>query len=166
MSYNPTDISSILELKNIIQSNIIDTDIIIRGEIIKSLGDVEKITGFLGISDANIQNLGNLKIVEKDFWISSYFVSSELSSLNKLEFVGGDIGLRYSKIKDLGNLKKVGGRLSLRDTEIESLGNLEYVGGDLFLPKRIEKKINLSKVKVEGKVRFWNDNKKKKEMLI
>lgn len=165
MSYNPTDISSILELKNITQSNIIDTDIIIRGEIIKSLGDVEKITGFLGISDANIKNLGNLKIVEKDFWISSYSVSSELSSLNKLEFVGGDIGLRYSKIKDLGNLKKVGGRLSLRDTEIESLSNLAYVGGDLFLPKRIEKKIDLSKVKVEGKVRFWNDNKKKKEII-
>lgn len=165
MTYNPTDISTIFELKNIIKLSIIDTDIIIRGENIKSLGNVEKVTGFLGFSDSNIQTLGNLKMVKKDFWISSYSVLSKLTSLNKLEFVGGDIGLRYSNIKNLGNLKKVGGKLNLRDTKIENLGNLEFVGGDLFLPKRLEKIVDLSRINIKGKIRFWNDNKKEKQVI-
>ena len=165
MTYNPTDISTPNELKNIIKSKRIDLDIIIRDEFINSLGNVVEINGFLGISDANIQSLGNLKVVRKDFWISSYYILSKLTSLNKLEFVGGDINLRYSNIIDLGNLKRVEGKLSLRDTEIENLGNLEFVGGDLFLPKRLEKKIDLSKINVKGEVRFWNDSKKNKQVI-
>ena len=164
MTYNPTDIFSQIDLLNVTNSSRIDTDIIIRGELIKTLGEVEKINGFLGISDSSIESLGNLKRIKKDFWIGSYTVRSQLTSLNNLEYVGGDLNLRYSNIKNLGRLKKVGGKLSLRDTEIQDLGHLEYVGGDLYLPKKVENLIELSNVEVQGRIRFWNDSKTKKDI--
>lgn len=82
-----------------------------------------------------------------------------------MEFVGGDMILRYSNIRDLGALKKVGGKLSLRDTDIENLGSLEFVGGDLYLPKRLEKEVDLSRVRVNGKIKFWNDYKKRDKLV-
>jgi hypothetical protein len=165
LSYNPTDIFKQTDLVNLKKLLRIDTDIIIRGEFIKTLGEIEKINGFLGISHSSIENLGNLKRIQKDFWISSYTVLSRLNSLNKLEYVGGDVSLRYSNVKNLGNLKKVGGKLSLRDTEIKDLGLLEYVGGDLYLPKKFQNEIDISKVNVQGKIRFWNDSKTKKNLV-
>ncbi|MBW3517894.1 hypothetical protein [Flavobacterium sp. NKUCC04_CG] len=165
MTYNPTNIISIEQLKNIVKSNKINCDIIIRGEQIKSLGDIEQINGFLGISDSNIEDLGNLVSIQKDFWISSHTVLSKLTSLNNLEYVGGDLSLRYTNIKKLGNLKNVQGKLSLRDTQIECLGILEYVGGDLYLPKKLENIIDTSRIEVKGKIRFWNDSKIKKDIL-
>lgn len=164
MNYNPTDIFTQSDLNNVTKSLRVTTDIIIRGEFLKTLGEIENISGFLGISDASIESLGNLKKIQKDFWISSHTVLSKLTSLNKLEYIGGDVSLRYSKIKDLGNLKKVGGKLSLRDTEIMDLGYLEYVGGDLYLPKKYQNQIVLSNVDVKGKIRFWIDSKNQKDI--
>ncbi|MCZ4318406.1 hypothetical protein O4H26_05330 [Aequorivita viscosa] len=165
MSYNPTDIFTYDDLKKIIKSNEINADVIVRGETIKSLDGVEKVNGFLGFSDAGIESLGNLKEVKNNFFISSFTTYSNLKSLNELEFVGGDMILRYSNIQDLGALKKVGGKVSLRDTKIENLGYLEFVGGDLYLPKRIEKEVDLSKVTVKGKIKFWNDCKKREKLV-
>lgn len=164
MSYNPTDIYTTLDLKKITVANEINTDIIIRGEEIKTLEGVHKINGFLGLSDSSIQSLENLKEVKGNFFISSNTVYSNITSLNQLEYVGGDLILRYSNIKDLGALKKVTGKLSLRDTNVDSLSVLEYVGGDLFLPKRIEKTVDLSGVTVVGKIRFWNDSKTREKV--
>lgn len=165
MNYNPTDILTQDDLDNLSQSYVIETDIIIRGEFIKTFGENEKVNGFLGISDSSLENLGELREIQKDFWISSHYVFSRLTSLNKLEYIGGDVNLRYSNIKDLGNLKKVGGKLSLRDTEITDLGLLEYVGGDLYLSKKLQGQIDISKIEVKGKIRFWNDNKTKKNII-
>ncbi|MDP2692911.1 MAG: hypothetical protein Q8O88_04700 [bacterium] len=165
MSCNPTDIFTQDGLKKIIKSNEINEDVIIRGENIKSLDGVEKVNGFLGFSDAGIESLGTLKEVKNNFFISSFTTYSNLKSLNELEFVGGDMILRYSNIQDLGALKKVGGKVSLRDTKIENLCSLEFVGGDLYLPKRIEKEIDLSKVTVKGKIKFWNDCKKREKLV-
>jgi len=164
MTYNPTDIYTQNELSRIIKSNIIDCDIIIRGESIKSLGNVNEIKGFIGFSDSNIEDLGKLRIVKGDFWTSSNTVYSKLISLNKLEVVGGDLSLRYSNIEDLGALKKVGGKLSLRDTKIKKLAFLEFVGGDLFLPKRMEKEVDLTNLTVKGKIKYWNDSKTREKI--
>mgnify|MGYP000645730718 CR=1 FL=1 len=164
MTYNPKNIFTQNELLNVIKSNRINCDIIIRGEFITSLGDVEKIKGFIGFSDSGIEDLGNLKEVKHDFWLSSHTLYSKLNSLNKLEVVGGEMCLRYSNIKDLGNLKKVGGKLNLRDTQIETLGSLEYVGGDLFLPKRLKNITDLSNITIKGKIRYWKDNNKKENI--
>lgn len=159
MIYDTKNIFTQNELLNITKDNQINYNIMICGKFIKSLGSVEKINGYIGFSDSVIEDLGNLKEVKKDFWLSGHTLNSKLNSLNKLEFVGGEMTLRYSNIKDLGNLTEVGGKLSLRDTQIETLGNLEYVGGDLFLPKRLKNKIDLTNVTVKGKIRYWNDIK-------
>lgn len=165
MNYNPTDIFTATDLKKIITENEINSDIIIRGESIKKLENVEKVNGFLGVSDSTIESFGTLKEVKGNLFISTNTVFSNIKSLGNLEFVGGDLILRYSNIKDLGSLKKVGGKLSLRDTNIKNLGSLEFVGGDLFLPKRIEKEIDLSNLIVEGKIKFWNDSKTREQIL-
>lgn len=151
--YTPDDINSILE------NGIICGDIIIRGENLKQLHGVLKINGSFGISDSDIESLGELKEISGDFWTSFYNVNSPLKSLNNLEIIKGDVTLRYSNVADLGELKHVGGRLSLRDTKIENLGKLKFVGGDLFLPKRLKDEIDLTDIKVVGNIKFWNDNK-------
>ena len=165
MNYNPTDIFTATDLKKIISKNEIHSDIIIRGENIKKLEKVEKVNGFLGVSDSTIESFGRLKEVKGNLFISTNTVFSNIKSLDNLEFVGGDLILRYSNIEDLGALKKVGGKLSLRDTKIKNLGFLEFVGGDLFLPKRIENEIDLTNLTVKGKIKFWNDSKTREKII-
>lgn len=165
MNYNPTDIFTATDLKKIISKNEIHSDIIIRGENIKKLEKVEKINGFLGVSDSTIESFGTLREVKGNLFISTNTVFSNIKSLDNLEFVGGDLILRYSNIENLGALKKVGGKLSLRDTKIKNLGVLEFVGGDLFLPKRIEKEIDLTNLTVKGKIKFWNDSKTREKII-
>ncbi len=165
LNYNPTDIFTATDLKKIISKNEIHSDIIIRGENIKKLEKVEKVNGFLGVSDSTIESFGTLKEVKGNLFISTNTVFSNIKSLDNLEVVGGDLILRYSNIEDLGALKKVGGKLSLRDTKIKNLGLLEFVGGDLFLPKRIEKEIDLTNLTVKGKIKFWNDSKTKEKII-
>jgi len=165
MTYDPSDIFTQDDLRVLVKSGIITKDIIVRGEHLKVINGVEKIKGFLGISDSTLESLGDLKEITGDFWMSSHTVFSRLNSLGKLEKIGGEVSLRYSNIIDLGALKEVGGKLSLRDTAIEGLGCLTYVGGDLYLPKRLQDKVDLSKVTVNGKVRYWNDSKTKKAVV-
>lgn len=165
MTQHPSDIFTQTDLIRLTKSGFINKDVIIRGEHLKFINGVKKIKGFLGISDSALESLGDLKEITGDFWISSHTVFSRLNSLEKLEKIGGEVNLRYSNVIDLGALKEVGGKLSLRDTTIDDLGCLTYVGGDLYLPKRLQDKVDLSKVTVNGKVRYWNDSKTKKAVV-
>jgi hypothetical protein len=165
MEYNPTDIFTQSDVEKLTNSNSINGDIVIRGEHLKKLEKVETINGFLGISDSDIESLGDLTDITGDFWTSFHTVFSPLKSLGRLEKIGGDASFRYSNLCDLGNLKYVGGKLSLRDTPISSLGQLQFVGGDLYLPKRLKDNIDLSDIHVVGKIQFWNDSKSKKQIL-
>ena len=165
MEYNPTDIFTQTDLEKLTTSNSISGDVVIRGEHLKKLEEVETIDGFLGISDSDIESLGDLIEITGDFWTSFHTVFSPLKSLGRLEKIGGDASFRYSNISDLGNLKYVGGKLSLRDTPISNLGQLQFVGGDLYLPKRLKGTIDLNDVQVVGKLQFWNDSKSKKQVV-
>jgi hypothetical protein len=165
MTYNPSDIFTDLDIKRLTETGIIQNDIVIRGEHLQQLSDVQKINGFLGISDSSLESLGELREITGDFWMSSHAVFSRLTTLGNLEKVGGDLSLRYSNIIDLGKLKKVGGKLSLRDTAIDDLGVLEYVGGDLYLPKKLQDSVDLSHVVIKGKIRFWNNSKTQKNII-
>lgn len=165
MESNPIDIYTTVELKKLVFSNEVNADIIIREGNIKSLENIEKVNGLCGFCDSIVNNLGNLKKVVGDFFISIHTVYSDIKSLGNLEFIDGDLCLRYSNVTDLGALKKVGGNINLRDTNIKELGLLEFVGGDLHLPKKIEKTVDLSKILVNGQTRFWNDSKTKKEII-
>ena len=164
MPYDPIDIRTSSDLKHLTKSGIIKKDIVIRGEHIKALEGVEKIEGFLGISDSNIESLGLLEEITGNFWISSHTVYSPLTKLGNLKKVGGDLYLRYSNVIDLGNLKEVKGKVDLRDTNLIGLYLLKIIGGDLFLPKRLKGGIDLSKVSIKGKIRYWNDKKDRKNI--
>ncbi|MDP1744342.1 MAG: hypothetical protein Q8L90_02120 [Bacteroidota bacterium] len=164
MEYNPTDIFTQSDLQKLTTSNSINGNIVIRGEHLKKLEKVETIDGFLGISDSDIESLGDLTEITGDFWTSFHTVFSPLKSLGQLEKIGGDASFRYSNLSDLGNLKYVGGKLSLRDTPISDLGQLQFVGGDLYLPKRLKDNIDLNDIHVVGKIQFWNDSKSKKQI--
>lgn len=165
MAYDPSDIFSQTDIIKLIKSKTINKDIIIRGEHLTILNGLEKINGSLGVSDSNLESLGELKEITGDLWISSHTVFSRLRSLGKLEYVGGDLNLRYSNVIDLGALKKVDGRFSLRDTAIKDINNLTFVGENLFLPKRLQNKLDLSKVTINGKVRYWKDSKTTKDII-
>ena len=153
------------DLKKLIIEGVISRDIIVRGEQLNRLYNIQKIKGCLGICDSSLESLDDLKEITGDFWISSYSVFSCLNSLGNLEKVGGEVNLRYSNINNLGALKKVGGKFSLRDTKINSLGVLQYVGGDLFLPKRLQGTLDFSSIIVKGKIRYWNDSKNTKVII-
>lgn len=115
--------------------------------------NITEIHGDVNIDSIDLTNLGSLKTIRGNLWVSE---RSILKSLNNLEKVYGDVILRYSNIEDLGSLTFVEGKLSVRDTPISKFENLKNIKGDFFLPKRLEG-LSLKKVEVKGKVRYWND---------
>jgi hypothetical protein len=137
----------------------INGDIVIRGNNIKSLVNLKKVYGNLGIDSNSLSDLGELNYVKNDFWISS---AKNLKSLNNLERVGGNLSLRYSNIEDLGELWRVGNKLSLRDTRVESLSSLKEVKV-LFLPKRF-REVNIEFIKTQT-VKYWSDKKNTPEVI-
>lgn len=126
---------------------------------IETLGNIEEINGDLGFSDTSMKDLGKLKRVEGSIWIaqSDNGIFTNLKSLQELEFVGGDLNIKNSNIESLGKLKHVGGNLNLRQTFIKTLGNLDFIGGNLLLPKELKKEIDVSKVKIGGKIKYFDD---------
>jgi len=164
MSFESNDIYRQSDLDKFVQSGVINCNIVVRGEQNISLKNIKKINGTLGISDCSIDNLGSLEIITGDFWISIHTVPSKLKSLGNLTEIGGDATFRYSNIWDIGRLRKVGGKLSLRDTPIETIDGLESVGKDLFLPMRLKNVLDFSEKNIDGKIKFWNDNKNKEKL--
>lgn len=126
---------------------------------IETLGNIEEIIGDLGFSESNIRDLGKLRRVEGSIWIAQPLegVFTNLKSLQELEYVGGDLSIKNSSIENLGKLKHVGGNLNLRKTIVKSLGNVEFIGGNLFLPKELKGEIDTTKIKIVGKVKYFDD---------
>lgn len=129
----------------------------IRGSYgITTLGQIEVIEGDLGLSDCNIQSLGNLTQVNGSFWTAQGATQfTLLKTLAPLKEVKGDCNLKMLPLQTLGTLKRVGGNLNLRNTFVESLGDLEFVGGNVLLSKHLE--LDFSKVHVQGKIKRYND---------
>lgn len=152
--HQPTKIKYCLAFGRIPGSFIVrDTD------RIKTLGNIEEIVGDLGFSDSNLEDLGKLRRIEGSFWIAQggKGIFTQLKSLQELEFVGGDVNIKNSNIDNLGKLKHVGGNLNIRQTFVNKFDNLEFVGGNLLLPKELKGSIDMSKFKVLGKIKFFND---------
>jgi hypothetical protein len=133
-----------------------------NGHEIKTLGNIESIRGDLGLSNTKIENLGKLKRIGGNFWFSGTddFISKsgfEISVLNPLKKVNGAVSIRGNSVKSLGTLRYVGKNLSLRNSSVTNLGDLEYVGGNLLISRYNLDSYDFSKVKVEGKIREYND---------
>ena len=74
-----------------------------------------------------------------------------------LEKVNGAVSIRGNSLTSLGTLKYVGKNLSLRFSNVTDLGDLEYVGGNLLISKYNLEYYDFSKIKIEGKIRKYND---------
>ncbi len=125
---------------------------------IDSLGYIEEVLGDLVFSNSKITDLGKLKKVQGNFWISQYYYTSKLKSLSELKYVGQDLGLKYTEVTDLGNLEYVGGNLNLRNTNVINFGNLKFIGDNLLFPSRLKESINLDGINIKGKIRYFKDS--------
>lgn len=125
---------------------------------IVSLGNIKTINGDQTFRGSSIKSLGNLQVVQGSIYVKQLDPPfTELTSLDNLEEVGGNLILKSSPLTELGNLNRVGGTLNLRKTNISSLGKLEYVGGDLFLPKEKKEILDTSKVTVVGNLKYFTN---------
>jgi hypothetical protein len=161
MDTEPLIIRTEKDIKKYSENKIISGDVIVCDEKITRLSGLNKIIGSFRLDSSSLAKIKDLKEITGDVWVSSYPEPPKIETLGSIEKIGGELRLRYSNIKDLGKLRIVEGNLSLRDTPIENLGELEYVGGNLFLPKRVKETIDISSIKIQGDVRYWNDAKNK-----
>jgi hypothetical protein len=133
-----------------------------NGHEIKTLGNIESIRGDLGLSYTKIEDLGKLKRVGGDLWFSGSdeFINNDsfkIKTLTPLEKVNGAVSIRGNSLTSLGTLKYVGKNLSLRFSNVTDLGDLEYVGGNILISKYNLEYYDFSKIKIEGKIRKYND---------
>ena len=93
----------------------------------KNITGSEKISEFL-YNMVKIESSDNLEVKPPQKNIN------DISKLQNLEKVDGNLDLSRSNIKSIGNITSVEGNFKLNNTKIESLGNLTSVGGnfDLF----------------------------------
>jgi hypothetical protein len=134
----------------------------IRGLKITKLKGVKKITRDLFLGDTEIEDLGELELIEGDFSIWNKRNILKLDSLGNLKIVKGDLNLRFTKLTSIGSLKYVGGNLNIRDTDITNLNSLSKIGKNIDLPRKSKSIINLSHIEIGGKIKYWNEPKKPK----
>jgi hypothetical protein len=84
---------------------------------------IVEVDGNLDLSGADIKSLGNLESVSGLLDLDN---CNELESLGNLKYVGDYLFLRNTNITTLSNLEYVGHYLQLRGTQIEDLGKLKY----------------------------------------
>lgn len=120
-----------------------------------SLGNIEVIRGDFGISDSTIRNLGNLRKIYKDFWVTRYENLLQLESLSPLKEVGGNVTINDEILSSLDTLESVKGNLNLRKSKITNLGNLKYVGGNFLAKKEIFDTYDFSNIDIRGKIKLF-----------
>lgn len=100
----------------------------------------------------NIQTLKNLKYVGGELHFGA-----PLKSLGVLEEIKGDFRPTTNDLEDLGRLSKVGGTVDLRGMiNIIDLSPLKEIGGNLNLVKSLKDQYDLSKLRVKGRILYWN----------
>jgi hypothetical protein len=71
----------------------------------------------------------------------------QIESLPNLQSVGGYLDLMGTQIESLPNLQSVGDYLDLERAQIKSLPNLQSVGGDLYLNEYLSEKYTDEEIK-------------------
>jgi len=122
---------------------------------IRSFGSVKKIEGNVYV-DISMKDFGELEIVAGDLAFSNHVYQNELTSLDSLVEVRGDLNLKNTHLS-LGRLEVVFGNLNLRKTTVHDLGKLKSVRGNVLISKSQANKINLTEVEIGGKIKMYND---------
>lgn len=124
---------------------------------IKSLGNIERINGDLGICDAPIQDLGKLTKVKGDLWFTRYDNHLRLESLKPVVEIGGNLVLNDDKITSLDTIESVKGNLNLRKSSIKDLGALKYIGGNFLGRRKVFQDFDFSNIEILGKIRLYKE---------
>jgi hypothetical protein len=114
--------------------------------------------GELEYVDCSFSFFGNLSSLKKLKYIGGQFrFGAPLRSLGLLEEIKGDLRPTTNDLEDLGCLQKVGGTVDLRGMiKITNLSPLREVGDNLNLVKSLKDQYNLKKVRVKGRIIYWN----------
>ena len=120
----------------------------------RTLGKVEKVKGTLGI-DSEMDDLGNLKRVDRDLWFSQS-VNHVMKTFTNLKTIGGNLNLKNTKVS-LGSLESVRGNVNLRKSMVRDLGSLKFVGGNLFYSKVNEPFYDFTNIEIKGRIRGFKD---------
>lgn len=138
------DIYNYSQLACVTKDGVVNTDIVIRGEDIKSLRNVREINGSLGISyplsnseykETVIESLGELSVIHGDFWIAKDSCKN-LLTLGGLKAVDGTVNISNSNVYSIGCLNNVGGDFVAGDS-LKDIDSLKYVAGDVRIPIEI-----------------------------
>lgn len=122
---------------------------------ITTFGNIKKIKGNVYV-DIEMKDFGNLEIVDGNLAFSNHVYQKDLSSLDPLVEVRGDLNLKNTHLS-LGSLEVVRGNLNLRKTTVHDLGQLKTVTGNVLITKSQADLINLSKVDIGGKIKVYNE---------
>jgi hypothetical protein len=76
--------------------------------------------------------------LDDNLYLSRY--EDNLTWIEGLVSISGNLDLFGTKIKSLDNLQSVDGYLDIKGTQIKSFGNLQSVGGNLFLNEYFSEK--------------------------
>ena len=76
--------------------------------------------------------------LDDNLYLSRY--EDNLTWIEGLVSISGNLDLFGTKIKSLDNLQSVDGYLDIKGTQIKSFGNLQSVGYDLYLNKFLSEK--------------------------
>ncbi|PCJ81263.1 MAG: hypothetical protein COA49_06000 [Bacteroidetes bacterium] len=123
---------------------------------INSFGMINKVVGNVGI-DGIIKDFGELEEVEGDLWLSTHLIHDQLKSISPLKKVTGNFNLKHT-MTSLKTLEFVGGNLNLRKTKITDISSLRFVGGNVLVSKSQLPNIDFSKVNIGGKLKSFNDD--------
>lgn len=161
------------QLDLLITNKIINKSFWVNSTLVNELKGVNKILieEYGSVYFKNLINLGELEHINCDFSFfgsmktlgrlkyvgGSFRFGAPIISLGELEEVRGDLRPTTSELLDLGKLKRVGGTADFRGmVHLKNLGNLEKVGGNLNLVKSLKGQYDLSRIKVGGRVIYWN----------
>jgi DUF4097 and DUF4098 domain-containing protein YvlB len=122
---------------------------------IKTFGRISIIHGDLYI-DNEMENIGNLEMVNGNVSFSNHTYQHKLDTLSPLKKVNGDLYLKNTHAS-LGTLEEVKGNLNLRKTTVKDLGSLKKVGGNVLISKSEKDNYDFSNVDVKGKIKYYND---------
>lgn len=154
-----------LGMRLVLAINIINGDLEIRKKYtddgwllrnwITTLGRISVINGNLYI-DNEMEDLGDLEIVNGNVAFSNYVYQNKLETLTPLKRINGDLYLKNTHAS-LGTIEYVKGNLNLRKTTVKDLGALNTVEGNILVSKSQKERYNFENINVMGKIRYYND---------
>jgi hypothetical protein len=115
---------------------------------IEDINNLAHVGGNFDFSGTKIKSLNNLNTVEGHLHCSSYLEdfgeltkigtflnapSCNITSLDKIESVGGYLDVSYTFIESFGNLKSVYGDLYIRDTELSDMYSEDEIRKNIYV---------------------------------